>query len=65
MSIFLKIMNRISTSLIIFPKNIVTKKAPSGLALNINPTISSDISFFAANGGKKGVTNDKEKPKIS
>ena len=58
-------MNRITTSLIIFPRNIVTKKAPSGLALNINPTISSDIPFFAANGGKKGVTKDKEKQQIN
>ena len=51
-------MNRITTSLIIFPKNIVTNKAPSDSALNINPTISSDISFSAANGGKKGSTKD-------
>ena len=58
-------MNRITTSLIIFPKNIVTKKAPSDSVLSINPTISSDISFFAANGGKKGVTKDKEKQQIS
>ena len=58
-------MNRITTSLIIFPKNIVTNKAPSESALNINPTISSDISFSAANGGKKGSTKDKEKQQIS
>ena len=58
-------MNRITTSLIIFPKNTVTNKAPMESALNINPTISSDISFSAANGGKKGVTKDEDKQHIS
>ncbi len=58
-------MNRIRTSLISFPKNIVINKAPKESELNINPTISSDINFFAANGGKNGVTNDKEKQQIN
>ena len=52
-------MNRINTSLIIFPKDIVTNKAPSDSALNINPTISSDISFLQQMLGKKGPLKTK------
>ena len=38
--------------------------APIGLALKINPTISNDIPFSIAKGGKKGDIIEIDKQQI-